>query len=344
MKPTHLFAKVSAVQGENLLTEALTLALQVSRQLQIHFLKKIEVSVHANEDIEIVSQGRDDSSGKIPDLTIKSRRTDRFFILLEIKKGYKLSLKQWNHYTKIVQAQPHRIKKLLAIVTPFTDVRELSRKVEYSRIWKWTDVYEIIETSLPKETDTIAQFLLKEMLALLESEKMKPFKPLSAKEVSFLEHFSRSTQNVAALINACFVNLQEASHWLIEPYPSGNFVWKSSIDANWFDKIWGGISKYVTKNEVSLGVSLICSCDSEGAFFFLYIWDEKPFAKKLFEGAAIKAKFEKDKDATAKDPYYSLRLSTVPNSSRTLPKTLAAEVQTILGRVFRELTSHRLKQ
>jgi hypothetical protein len=343
VKPTHLFSKVSAAQGENLLTEALTLVLQVSRQLQVHFLKKARVRVHAHEDIEIVSQGRDDGSGKIPDLTIKSRRTDRFFILFEIKKEYKLSLKQWNHYTKIVQSRPHGINKLFAIVTPFTDVRELSGRDVHSRIWKWTDVYKIIKVSLLKETSKIAQFLLSEMLALLESKKMKPFKPLSAKELSFLQHFSETTQNVAALLNACFDNLQEASDWLIKPYPSGNFVWKSSIDANWFDKIWGSISKYVTRNEFPLGVCVTCSCESEGAFFFLYIWDEKPFAKKHFERAALKAKFEKDKDEKD-DAQYLLRLSTVPDSSRTLPKTLAAEVQTVLDRVFRELTSHRSKQ
>lgn len=240
MKPIHLLAKVSAAQGENVLTEALTLVLQVSRQFQVHFLKKAGVRVHAQEDIDFVSQGRDDSSGKIPDLTIKSRGTDRFFFLFEIKKEYKLSLNQWNHYTKIVQARPHRIKEVFAIVTPFTDVRELSGRVAHSRIWKWTDVYEIIEVSLLKETSKIAQFLLSEMLALLESKKMKPFKPLSQKEISSLQHFSESTQNVSALLNACFYNLQEASGWLIEPYPSGNFFWESSTDANWFDKIGGG--------------------------------------------------------------------------------------------------------
>jgi len=100
---------------------------------------------------------------------------------------------------------------------------------------------------------------------------MKPFKPLSAKEVSFLQHFSESTQNVAALLTACFDHLRETSGWLIAPYPSGNFVWKSSNDAKRFDKIWGSISKYVTRNGVPIGVSLTCSCDSEGALFFLHM-------------------------------------------------------------------------
>jgi hypothetical protein len=185
VKPIYLFSKVSSAQGENLLTEALTLVLQVSRQLQIRFLEKAEVKVHAQEVIEFVSQGRDDSSGKIPDLTIKSKGTNRFFILFEIKKEYKLSLRQWNHYKKIAHAQPHRIKNVFAIVSPFTDIGELSGKGADSRIWKWTDVYEIIETSLPKETDKIAQFLLSEMLTLLVSEKMKPFKPLSLNKWCF---------------------------------------------------------------------------------------------------------------------------------------------------------------
>lgn len=99
----------------------------------------------------------------------------------------------------------------------------------------------------------------------------------------------------------------------------------------------------MTRNEVPLGVWVACSCDCEGACFLLNIWDEKPFAKKHFERAALKAKLEKDKSVTKYD-LYSLRLSTAPDSSRTLPKTLAAEVQTILDRVFRELTSQRSKQ
>jgi hypothetical protein len=299
------------------------------------------VRVHAHEDIELVSRGRDDSSGKIPDLTITARGTDRFFFLFEIKKEYKLSLKQWNHYTKIVHARPHRIKEVFAIVTPFTDVRELSGKGADSRIWKWTDVYDIIEASLPKETDKIAQFLLKEMLALLESKKMKPFKPLSGKEISSLQHFSEVTKELSALLNECFSNLQQSSGCVIHPY--GTFRWESSNDANWFDKIWGGISKRVTRNKVTLGVWVACFCESEGAFFVLSIWDENRFAKKTFERAALKAKLEKDKNQTGYD-LYSLRLSTAPDSSRTLPKILAAEVQTILDRVFRELTSHGSKQ
>lgn len=341
VKPLHLFAKVSAAQGENLLTEALTLVLRISRQFQVHFLKKAGVKVHAHEDIEFVSQGRDDSSGKIPDLTIKSRGTDRFFFLFEIKKEYKLSLKQWKHYAKIVQARPHRIKDVFAIVTPFTDVRELSGKIADSRIWKWTDVYEIIETSLPKETDKIAQFLLKEMLSLLESKKMKPFKPLSPKEISSLQHFSEVTKEVSALLNECFSNLQRSSGFLI--HPNGNFSWESSTDPEWFDKIWGGISQSVTRNELTLGVWVGCFLEPDGAFFDLNIWGEKGCGKKAFERAALKAKLEKDKSEKRYD-LYSLRLSTAPDSSHTLPKKLAEEVQTILDRVFRELTSHGSKQ
>lgn len=339
MKPIHLFSKLSAAQGENLLTEGLTLALQLSRQFQVRFLKKAGVRIHAEEDIEFASQGRDESSGKIPDLTIASRGTDRFFLLFEIKKEYKLSRKQWSHYAKIVQSRPHRIKGTFAIVTPFTDVRELPGKGTDPRIWKWTDVYTIIEASLLKETDKIAEFLLREMLALLESKKMKPFKALSSKELSSLLHFSKSTQTVSNLLNTCFYNLQKSSGWEITPYPSGNFRWTSSNDVNWFDKIWGGVSKYVTRNKVRLGVWVGCSCDSDGTSFILSVWDEMRFPKKAFERAALKAKFEKDKDEREFD-LYTLRLSMAPDSSSILPRKLADEVRSALNGVFLGLASH----
>ena len=146
------------------------------------------MSIRTQEDIEFVSQGRDEASGKIPDLTIKSRGSNRFFLLFEIKEHYKLSRKQWNHYEEIAHAQPHRIKKAFAIVSPYTDISELPGKGTDCRIWKWTDVYEIIETF--KEKHKISQFLLSELLSLLESKNMKPFKPFSSEKLSSLHNFS----------------------------------------------------------------------------------------------------------------------------------------------------------
>jgi len=239
VKHIHLFARVSAAQGENVLTEALTLTLQSSQQFKVRFLKKAGVSIRTQEDIEFISQGRDEASGKIPDLTIKSRGSNRFFLLFEIKEHYKLSQKQWSHYEEIAHAQPHRIKKAFAIVSPYTDISELPGKGTNSRIWKWTDVYEIIETF--KEKNKISQFLLSELLSLLESKNMKPFKPFSSEKLSSLHNFSGVTKDVSALLNDCFSNLQRSSGYEIPP--SGKFRWESSSDANWFDKIWGAFQK-----------------------------------------------------------------------------------------------------
>lgn len=62
------------------------------------------------------------------------------------------------------------------------------------------------------------------------------------------------------------------------------------------------------------------------------------FAKKAFEQAAIKTKLEKDQTEKSYD-LYSLRLTTAPDSSATLPEKLANEVQPVLIRVFQELES-----
>ena len=332
MNPVQLFTKISEARGENVLTEALALALQSSPQFRVRFLKKAGVRVHAQENIEFVPQRRDARSGKIPDLTIKSSGTDRFFLLFEIKEHYELSLKQWKSYEAIAQEQPFRVAKAFAIVTPYTKTKELEVKVAYSRIWKWTDVYEIIEASLQKETSQIAQFLLSEMLALMEIKRMKPFKSLSPKEISSLQHFSEATRGMSALLDACFSNLQQSSDWKI--HTGGKFRWEASNDVDWFDKIWGGISKTVTRDKVTLGIWVGCYCCPEGVEFCMSIWKGRTLTKDAFERAAIKAKLEKEGD------YFSLQLITPTDSSPALPQELAKEVQNFLNRVFRELPTH----
>jgi len=97
------------------------------------------------------------------------------------------------------------------------------------------------------------------------------------------------------------------------------------------------------KNKVKLGVWVGCSCEPEGAFFYLNIWNEMHFTKKTFEQAALKAKLTKDKNQKEYD-LYSLRLSTTPDSSSTLPQNLANEVRHFLDQVFRELSSQSRKK
>ncbi len=247
---------------------------------------------------------------------------------------------QWQNYQYILDNQNVPFKLLAAITTPSTKIDEGILSQPRTKVFRWPVIYQIAQCSLAREKDPIAEFIIRELIDLLEAHNMKPFSGFSGNDVETLKGLYATNMKMGVFFSDVLAmlkeNLESKQRVNISVKTFGYEIetWKGYHDiyvGNDFSmhqnnlKLWGWVGCYFSLNGPKL--QLYSGPDGRGL--------KREAIDKAFKGND----FQYDDEERNYVSYFrDLSSNLIVNSKKNeLVRYLAEEIEDVMIKIFSKL-------
>jgi hypothetical protein len=271
MSTIHLFNRLACTSGENALTEALAIVLQVSRQFNQQFLSHLGIGQDA---VCIETQQADDQDGGKPDLQLTC---EKHFLLFEIKEDAVLSLEQWNRYKVILKNKKFDgDKRLYGVVAPWTRIEDAITNTEPpDRIVQWLTIYQVAHKSKELEKSEANRFLLNEFMQFLEDRGMKPFERFVPEDIQLIKSLHQINVKLASFFLEVFHEVSRAVGHLSEIKSRGYEM----SGYKGYDELYPGIYMSFKWRSFDISSWVGMECGRVEPAFTLWVWSDEMWKK-----------------------------------------------------------------
>lgn len=199
-EPLGIFRRLENSFGENVLTEALACVLEVSSVMRASFVRKA-IEGYQGPHSAWAIETRPWSQEGTPDLQI--RGDNAFLILCEMKVDSPLKYSQWSKYQERLDEHTDIAhKQLIGIVSQWTSIdQRIINSTPGPKIWQWRDIHRLASTTVNRESDPVASFLIRELMSLLEGHSMASFEGFSRDDLRVLERLAGVNSKLEAFLS-----------------------------------------------------------------------------------------------------------------------------------------------
>lgn len=330
-EPIGLFRRLENSFGENALTEALACVLSVSPIMRDTFIRKA-LKRDFRRNIPVTIETRPWSQQGTPDLQI--RGGDACLILCEMKVDSPLNYFQWVKYQQILDGHTHVTRKtLIGVVAPWTsiDPQIIALRPE-PEIWEWRDIHRLGSATVKRETNSVASFLIRELMELLEGHNMASISGFSEDDMAIFNGLA----GINSKLEAFFSEVVDSIAKILQAKATGKKYTFTNYKG--YQELWSWIEAQLQCPRTSIGIWVGVECASKKSFFQMGLWTDDMWSKnktsgtKTLEQALRERGFEWD----SYDGYsrYLENHLDVSKEAGDLVKSVANECVTFLSHVF----------
>ena len=257
--------------------------------------------------------------------------------------GCSLTLSQWKRYQSILNGRSEKV--LGGIISPSTPVDKRILAQESGQLLKWPHIHQIAKKAAVREKQPISNFLLTELMSLLEWYGMKPFEQFSANEATALNELYPTITKLGVFFGEVLSALtgdagaRHRRHISIEDSGYKVDTWKGHSE------IYAGNDFVISCERLKLWGWVGCHFSQLGPVLQLYIGngDSRIVRRDELDKTLKMNDFQLDEEEREYDSYVrplSTKLTQMP-SPNGLANDTASEINAIIIGVIASLQKYR---